>query len=142
MLEDAGLLDALVILETDISAADRILQAEGLSDYRLNLDNQTICRTLEDQLLYLQSIVKGLQEVLDAPDIQNLIQQLADLHTRAEDLENELRNTTGKIAAFEERSRLLLETLTEKEANLPIIQVQMQQQQRLFQDILFCLFGA
>jgi hypothetical protein len=36
MLEDTGLLDALVILDEDVADADDLLQAEALSDYRLN----------------------------------------------------------------------------------------------------------
>ncbi|GAC1430957.1 MAG: TIGR02680 family protein [Ktedonobacteraceae bacterium] len=38
MLEDAGLLDALVVPPTDITAADPILAREGLSDCRLNME--------------------------------------------------------------------------------------------------------
>ncbi len=38
MLEDAGLLDALVLLETDVPAADTLLREEGLSDCHLNIE--------------------------------------------------------------------------------------------------------
>ncbi len=39
MLEDAGLLDALVVPSAQISQADAILAREGLSDCRLNMDS-------------------------------------------------------------------------------------------------------
>ena len=37
LLEDAGLLDALVVPDTDVAAADTILKEEGLSDCRLDI---------------------------------------------------------------------------------------------------------
>src|SRR5207244_9008502 len=38
MLEDAGLLDALVVAPTQVTSADALLASEGLSDCRLDIE--------------------------------------------------------------------------------------------------------
>lgn len=55
MLEDTGLLDALVILDQDIPLADKLLQTEELSDYRLDQGQ------LEQNLLTKNATVKMTQ---------------------------------------------------------------------------------
>jgi hypothetical protein len=49
LLEDAGLLDALVVLDTDAATADAILVEEGLSDCRLDVQHLTNDHGQQDQ---------------------------------------------------------------------------------------------
>lgn len=73
LLEDAGLLDALVVLDRDVATADALLAEKGLSDCRLDIQRLTNDHVYQDQQeLTVSMPAKRLLRV--DPAIHDLVQ--------------------------------------------------------------------
>jgi hypothetical protein len=96
LLEDAGLLDALVVLPAHSAAADAILRDEGLSD----------CRIDSEQLNHLRAQKHPQQEAMDGPN------SLYDGQGALLRIDPALRDTFGEESApWEEAAQPIVQAL-------------------------------
>jgi DNA repair exonuclease SbcCD ATPase subunit len=125
-------------LESLITLYEEIQETrQSLQEAQFEVDeNQASYAILQGQLTRYNSVLEGLQEIVNSPEAKDLIQKLQVLRGQAKQLDEDILTITKDISTFEERTRALSETVNLKVVDLQTAQVDMRQKQQIFKDLL------